>query len=192
MVSTGLFRAASGGRNSARAARISLGRGGTVRPPASHASAARMPGPPPLVRMATRPPAGNGWFASRDATSKNSPSVSVRTTPAWWKRASTVTSDAPISAPVCDDVARAPAADRPLFTAGEPGELARVANRFEIEGDDGARGIVFPVLQEIVAREVRLVADRDEAGEAEPQSVGVLDDGQAEGAALGEETDPAA
>ena len=100
MVSTGLLRAASGGKNSARASRISPGRGGTVRPAASHASAARIPGPPPLVRMATRRPAGNGWFASRDATSKNSPSVSVRTTPAWRKRASTVTSDAPISAPV--------------------------------------------------------------------------------------------
>ena len=38
-------------------------------------------------------------------------------TPAWWNSASTVTSDAPIRAPVCDPVARAPAAERPLFTA---------------------------------------------------------------------------
>ncbi len=43
--------------------------------------------------------------------------MSVRITPAWRNSASTVTSDAAIRAPVCEEVARAPAADRPLFTA---------------------------------------------------------------------------
>ena len=38
-------------------------------------------------------------------------------TPAWRKSASTVTSEAASRAPVCEDVARAPAAVRPLFTA---------------------------------------------------------------------------
>src|SRR5450759_5528147 len=37
-------------------------------------------------------------------------------TPACLKSASTVTSEAPRRAPVCDDVARAPAEERPLFT----------------------------------------------------------------------------
>jgi hypothetical protein len=76
-----------------------------------------MPGPPELVRMATRLPAGTGWLASSDATSSSSPSESVRTTPLWRKSASTFTSEAAISAPVWEEVARAPACERPLFTA---------------------------------------------------------------------------
>ncbi len=41
----------------------------------------------------------------------------VRMTPAWRKSASTVTSEAATSAPVCDAVASAPARERPLLTA---------------------------------------------------------------------------
>ena len=41
----------------------------------------------------------------------------MRITPACSNSESTVTSEAEISAPVCDDVARAPAAERPLLTA---------------------------------------------------------------------------
>jgi hypothetical protein len=60
-----------------------------------------------------------GWTARRssiDATSSISARLSVRITPACWKRASTVTSEAASIAPVWELVARAPAAERPLFT----------------------------------------------------------------------------
>jgi hypothetical protein len=64
----------------------------------------------------TRGPAGSGWSASREATSRNSDTVSVRITPAWAKSASTVTSESASSAPVCEEVARDPAGVRPLLT----------------------------------------------------------------------------
>ncbi len=76
-----------------------------------------IPGPPALVTIATRSPLGTGCLVSSAATLKSSWSVSVRITPAWSNNASTVTSEADSSAPVCDEVARAPAADRPLLTA---------------------------------------------------------------------------
>ncbi len=41
----------------------------------------------------------------------------MRITPACWNSASTVTSEAASSAPVCDELALAPAAERPLLTA---------------------------------------------------------------------------
>ena len=91
--------------------------GWTFRPFASHVSAHRMPRPPAFVTMATRSPFGGGWFARIVATSNISSSVSVRITPAWRNRASTVTSEAASSAPVWEAAARAPAALRPDFTA---------------------------------------------------------------------------
>ncbi|HET6950442.1 MAG TPA: hypothetical protein VFI47_08705 [Acidimicrobiales bacterium] len=45
-----------------------------------------------------------------------SSSVSTRTTPVWPKSASTATPGLAMAA-VCDDAARTPAAERPLFTA---------------------------------------------------------------------------
>ena len=41
----------------------------------------------------------------------------MRTTPAWRNSASTVTSEAASRAPAGDELARAPAAERPLLTA---------------------------------------------------------------------------
>ena len=76
-----------------------------------------MPGPPALVRMATRSPAGRGWLESSVVTSKSSLIVAARITPAWRKRASTVASDADTMAPVCEPAARAPARPRALLTA---------------------------------------------------------------------------
>ncbi len=91
---------------------------------------------------------------------------------------------------------RAAALDRddrlgPSDAARDARELARVPDRFQVQGDDGTRGVRFPVLKEVVAGQVRLVPDRDEAGESQAQPVRVLDDGQAEGAALRQEPDPA-
>jgi hypothetical protein len=94
-----------------------------------------IPGPPALVTIPTRRPAGTGWLASSEATANSSPKLSVRITPACWNRASTVTSEAASSAPVCDDVALAPAAERPLLTASTGLVLAtRRAMRANLRG----------------------------------------------------------
>ncbi len=69
-----------------------------------------------MVSTATRRPLGTGWSARRAATSNSSSRVSVRITPVWWKRASTATSRL-ASAPVWEEAARAPAEERPDFTA---------------------------------------------------------------------------
>jgi hypothetical protein len=77
------------------------------------------------------------------------------------------------------------------YAARDPGELARVAERFQVESDDVRGRIVGPVLDEVVAREVGLVADGDEGREAQVQGIGILDDGQPEGARLRQEPDVA-
>jgi len=91
-----------------------------------------MPGPPALVTMATRGPAGRGWFASSAAMSNMSSSVSARITPAWRNSASTATSLAARAA-VWEPAARVPAAVRPAFTARigflRPTRRARRAKR---------------------------------------------------------------
>ncbi len=114
-MSTGFATLAASGRKARSAATVSSPRVGSSRPFASQASAARMPGPPALVRMATRGPFGGGWCESRTPTSNSSSNVLVRMTPAWRKSASTMVSLA-ASAPVCDEAARWPARDRPDLT----------------------------------------------------------------------------
>jgi len=116
-MSTGLPTLAWGGRNSRSRAWASAERTGTSSPSASQASAQRIAGPPALVRIPIRRPAGSGWPASSEAASNISSRVSVRTTPDCRNSASTVRSEAASSAPVWDEVARAPARVRPLFTA---------------------------------------------------------------------------
>ncbi len=116
-MSTGFCTDASGGRTSRSRRTVSWASGGTCNPFASQVSAQRIPRPPAFVTIPTPSPPGGGWFASSVATSNISSRVSVRITPAWWNRASTVTSEACRSAPVWEAAARAPALLRPLFTA---------------------------------------------------------------------------
>ena len=117
IMSIGFAVPASAGSRAASVARVRGSSTGTRRPAASHASAQEIPGPPALVMIATRSPRGSGWPANSDATSNSSATVATRMTPACWNSASTVASEAASSAPVCDDAARAPTAERPLFTA---------------------------------------------------------------------------
>ena len=152
---------------------------GSSSPAASQASAQRMPSPPALVRTATRRPRGSGWLERSAATSTSSSSVRARMTPAWRKSASTAASE-PASAAVCELAARAPAAVVPAFSArigllratrrGEAAELARVAERLEVEQDEVGRGVVLPPLEQVVRGDVGLVADRDERREAESRA----------------------
>ena len=155
---------------------------------------AQNPGPPALVTIATRSPRGTGWALSREVTASISCSVSVRITPAWLNSASTVTSEAASSAPVWEEVARAPAAERPLLTAikgfrranraGDAAELAGVAKRFQVEQRHVCALILLPVAHKVVAGEVCLVADRHERGETDPVAPRGLDDRDPEPTAL--------
>ena len=51
--------------------------------------------------------------------------------------------------------------------ARETREAPRVAERFEIQQDHARARVAFPVLQQIVARDVGLVADADELGQSD-------------------------
>ena len=76
--------------------------------------------------------------------------------------------------------------------AGDPGELARVADRLEVEQDDLGAVVLLPVLQQVVAGHVGAVAGADERRQTQPAVVDLLEDRRAEGAGLAEEAGPAA
>ena len=78
---------------------------------------------------------------------------------------------------MCELAARAPGGGRSGLeredrlaardAPGDPRELARVAERLEVEQDEVRRVVVLPPLEQVVRRDVGLVADRDEGREAE-------------------------
>ena len=116
IMSTGFPTLASGGSSDRKPAAVSSSSSGTTSPLVSQASAARMPGPPPFVRIATRRPRNRLCELSIVARSSISSIDSARITPAWRSTASTATSP-PESAAVCDAAARVPAFVRPALTA---------------------------------------------------------------------------
>ena len=65
-------------------------------------------------------------------------------------------------------------------------ELARVADRFEVEADGVGVVVVDPVLQEVVAGDVDAVAGGSEIGQAEATPSGAREHGDAERTALRE------
>jgi hypothetical protein len=139
-------------------AQSSTPRGRHVRAVRLAASAARMAGPPGLSEWRRCPAAAQcekGRYVEERA------SVSIRMTPAW--RSNCVRRHVGRRAPVCDVAAREPAL-RPLLrartsfvaeTAGEPGELTRVPERFQVRGRHLSRGPA-PVLDEVVAENAAL------------------------------------
>ena len=70
-------------------------------------------------------------------------------------------------------------------------ERPRIAERLEVEEHEVGCLVVFPPLEQVVRRDVGLVADRDERGEPECALRGLLEERQTERAALGRESDPA-
>ncbi len=66
----------------------------------------------------------------------------------------------------------------------DPPEAPGVAERLEVEQDELGAGILLPVLEEVVARQIRLVAHRDERGQAHAEAAGRADDRDPEPAAL--------
>ena len=75
--------------------------------------------------------------------------------------------------------------------AGDPGELARVADRLEVEAHGGGVVVVDPVLHEVVAGDVDAVARGGEVGDAQAATVGRGENRDPERAALREEAQPA-
>jgi hypothetical protein len=63
-------------------------------------------------------------------------------------------------------------------------ELAGVAERLQVQQDDVGSGVVLPVLQQVVAADVGLVADRDEARHPQPDARRPFEHGDAQGARL--------
>ena len=70
-------------------------------------------------------------------------------------------------------------------------ELARVAERLDVEQDEVGARVVLPPLEQVVRRDVGLVADRDERGQAEPARLGPLEQREPERSRLRREADPA-
>ena len=132
--------------------------------------------------------------------SSSSCSVVARRTPASRNSASTTASE-PARAAVWRSrcagagAARAAAHGEDRLRAGDPAsdtrELARVSERFEIEQDDVRLGIVLPVLQEVVRRDVGFVADRHERRKAQTTCIRLFQKRQPERAALRRERRPA-
>ena len=192
-MSTGLAMPASGGRNAASRARVASPNSTTSRPAATQASTARMPGSARVGDDRDAPPAGSGC-ASRhggdvehlvDRVGADHAGLLEQRVDGDVARrerrgvaAGCPRPGARASGLHHDD--RLAAADAPR-DAREP---ARIAERFEIEQDDRVSRVAFPVLQQIVARHVGLVADADECRQSELPFGGELENRDAERAAL--------
>ena len=74
--------------------------------------------------------------------------------------------------------------------AGQPGELARVAERLEVHQHDIGVLVGLPELQQVVAGHVGSAAGRDERRDADAASGRFAEDGDAQRAGLGEEAGP--
>ena len=96
--------------------------------------------------------------------------------------------DADLGAPALHGDDRFEAGD----SASQPAELPRVAERLEVEQDDVSVGVVLPVLQEVVAADVGLVAHRDERRHAQAGARCCRQHCHAERSGLGQEADRAA
>ncbi len=73
----------------------------------------------------------------------------------------------------------------------DAGELTGVPEALQVEHHDPRARIVGPVAEQVVARDVGLVADRHEGRHPDVQLADVVEDGEAEGAALREHADVA-
>ena len=69
--------------------------------------------------------------------------------------------------------------------AADAGELRRVAERLEVERGGGDVGVVVPRREQVVARDVGLVAEGDEVPDAQPEATGEVDDDDADATGLG-------
>ena len=170
-----------------------LERAGTDSPLLIAASAARTPGPPAFVRMPIFGPCSRGWSASSFATLNISSIVVTLITPACLNSASTATSDGRERSGMrtCRPAAHlAPARldrDDRLFSGdapGDPAEAAGIAEGLEIQQDDPGILIVLPEFQQVVRGDVHPVPDAREMGDPQVIALHVIEQRQAEGAAV--------
>src|SRR5262249_18439852 len=70
-------------------------------------------------------------------------------------------------------------------TPGDAGKAARVAEGFEVEQNHVGVRVFFPVLEEVVARDIRLVTDTYKCREAQVEAASGGQDRQTQSAALG-------
>ncbi len=110
--STGLAWLQCGGNSRSSAARVGSDSSASAPPERNSSSVASTAGPPALVTIASRGPAGRGCLANASAMWNRSAMRSTRSTPERRKAASS-TSSRPASAPVWEAAARAPASVRP-------------------------------------------------------------------------------
>ena len=80
---------------------------------------------------------------------------------------------------------------RPRHPPRDAAELARVAERLQIQRDDLGRRVLLPVLQDVVARQIGLVAERDERAQPDAAARHAVDRRRPERPALGDEADRA-
>ena len=80
----------------------------------------------------------------------------------------------------------------PCHAAGEPGELARVAERLHVQQNHLGERVVLPPLEQVVRGDIDLVADRDERRQSKAARRGGFEHRQPERSALGGEADVAA
>ena len=194
--STGFPTAAWGGRPARSAAWVSSDSSGTSSPAASQASATRMPGPPPLVSTPTRRPAGAGCDDTTAATSNISSSVAGTDHP----RLVEQRFDRDLAGRQRRGVrGRCPAPGTgtaglhrhdglvPGDAPGDPGEPAGIGHRLQVGQDKAGAGVLIPVQQQVVGRQVGGVADRHEAAHAERGAGEQGERGQPQPAGLGHE-----
>ena len=199
-MSTGFAVDASIGRSAAIAARVSSERAGSSRPAASQASAQRMPRPPAFVSTATRRPFGARLAreqggdveeldqrvgAEHARLAEDGVDGGVRSGEGCRVRAGRLAARPRAAALHREDRLLA------CESAGDPGELARVAERLEVHQDEVGAGVVLPPLEQVVGRDVRLVADRDEGRDADASFLGPFEQRQPERARLRREADAA-
>ena len=201
IMSTGLATLASGGSRARERLRGWRRASSAIRSPRlTQASVAMIAGPPALVTIATRSPAGSGQRSRARATSNSSSMVLARSTPHWSRKAETVTS-APAMAPVWLVAARAPSLVRPDLTIRigflRPTRLAISVKRRGLPNDSRymamtrVAGSSSQYSMQVVAGDVGLVAHRDELGEADPEVGGDVQDRHPERPRLADEPDRA-
>ena len=144
-------------------------------PPATSASVASTPGPPALVRMASRLPRGRGCFASTSDMKKMSAMLFTRSTPLR-RNAASSTSSLPVSEPGMRSrslgrLRRASGLDHDdrlveRNFACRRQERAGVADRFHVNHDAVRPRIAAEVVDQVAPAHVQHRTGRDERAEA--------------------------
>ena len=142
--------------------------------------------------MPTWRPRGSGWRSSSSVVSNSASVLSTRSTPAWRSSASTAASS-PSAPAVCDSASpgrrpRLPLTARIGFSRETRREICEKRRGLPKDSTYSAMTraarVVGPVLEEVVRRDVRAVAERDEGGDPEPPRGGVAEQREPERAGL--------